>query len=414
MDIACPRQELRQKLSRICTDVGAAAGLPSIDITKWFGGDVVECCSEENARHYNRRFGLSAENAQNNSISQERMYLYTNPCLLDRDELFAYMMNAVELRGAMNVDPPMPCDRSTDGHPFSLILDHQIKYRMHQQLNLEQEAKRHKLRLQQNRGLLTQLLMPHKLSTRFVVEMHCYISRLLSLLVVEESLYKSRESIVTQSPLVLHSTEALLGLPYLNEQCVEVGTCAKSIQAEALNAFLPPHYACWDKEYPLSHNMQALLNCYARNDVNKRDDDLWHQKIRQAYTMEDYSSLFRVEDILIAMVGHGANMIPSPAEVDHSVENDVAYLRFIMCLFFVIYVCNKSGRFKRPLSFTRLDNTSNIVFHAPSAMHLFNVAPGSMFCHGGYVYFRPPEEPLSAVLIRSKCVLSLFLKLSVD
>lgn len=372
------------------------------------------CCTAENVKLHNQRFGLSAANAHSNSISQEKMYLYTNTCLLDREELFAHMMDAVEQRGARNGGAIRPDDKSDDGHLPVLIHEHKLKYRMHQQHNLEKDARRHKLRLQHNKGLLTRLLMPHTLSTRFLVEMHSYISRLLILFVVEESLYKSMESIVTQSPLFLHTTEDLLRLPYLNEQCVEVEACAKSIQAEALNAFLPPHYACWDKEYPLSHNMQALLNCYARNDVNKRDDESWHDKIRQAYTMQDYSGLFRVEDILVAMVSHGANMIPSPAECDHSIENDVAFLRFIMCVLFVIYVCNKSGHFRVPLAFTRLDNPTNVVFHAPSTMHLFNIVPGYMFCHGGYVYIRPPEEPLSRSLLRSKCVLSLLLKLSVN
>ena len=414
MDNACPRQDLRHHLARICTDIGAAAGLPTIDITKWIGGDVAACCTAENVKLHNQRFGLSAETAHTNSISQEKMFLYTNPCLLDRDELFAHMMDAVERRGATDGEPTTSGGKSDDGHLPVLIREHQIKYRKHQQHNLEQAAKRHKLRLQNNRGLLTQLLMPHTLSTRFVVEMHCYISQLLCLVVVEESLHKIRESIVTQSPRFLCTTEELVKLPYLNQQCVEVGACAKSIQAEALNAFLPPHYACWDKEYPLSHNMQALLNCYARNDVNKRDDDSWHDKIRQAYTMQEYSGLFRVEDILIAMASHGANMIPTPAEGDHSVENDVAYLRFLMCILFVIYVCNKSGRFMAPLSFTRLDNPTNLVFHAPTTTHLFNISPGIMFCHGGHIYIRPPEEHLSAVVLRSKCVLSLIVKMAAD
>ena len=261
--------------------------------------------------------------------------------------------------------------------------------------------------------MLKRLLMPHTLSTRFLLEMHRNISRLLTLLVVENSLDMIRNTIVTVVPVFNHTTQELFRLRYLNEMSVHVETCANNMRSEALNAFFPPHYACWDKDNPLTHSMQPLLDCYARTDLKRPRIDSWHDKIKQAHTMQDYIGLLRVEDILISMVDKGENMVPILTEADHIIKTDVTILRFIVCVLFVIHVHNTSGRFcKKKLVFARLDNPQDIVFNSASSMHVYNIAPGQVFCHGGYLYVRPPDSRQAGIVLRSKCILSLLLRLS--
>jgi len=412
MDI--PHQDITHVLSLVCTDIGAAAGLPSIDITKWTGGDVGASCTNENVTAHNLRFGLSRETAHKNNMGEEKMYLYTNSCLLNREELFAYFMNAVESRGPQNGVAGLAEDEIHEHEPLvSYIREHKKKYIMHQNRNLQRANSRHAVRLQQNKDMLKGLLMPHKLSTRFLAEMHRNISKLLTLSVLEKSLYMIRNNIVTVPVVFNHTTQELFRLHYLNEVSVHVETSAKSICSEALNAFLPPHYACWDKGNPLCHSMQPLLDCYARTDLGNPVLELWHNTIKQAHTMQDYTGLLRVEDILTGMVSKGENMTPIPREIDHIMKNDVATLRFIVCVLFVIHIHNTSrGISNHPLFFTRLDNPNHIVFHSPSSMHLYSIAPGQVFCHGGYLYVRPPDMQQAGTVLRSKCILSLCLRLS--
>lgn len=370
-------------------------------------------CTDENVKHHNQRFGLCAKTAHQNSISDAQMYIYTNPGLLDREALFAYLMDAVSRRGAQSGAKTQPghVEEENDGKVNSFIQDHKKKYRKHYQRIKDRENKKHMLRLQQNKDTLKQLLMPKTLNTRFLLEINHNISHLLSLLVLEESLHKIRGSIITVPTKFNHTTEDLYRLDYLNEQYVHVEACANSILPEALNAFFPPHYACSDKDNPFSHSMQPLLDCYARNDVSSHTNESWHDQIKRAYTMQDYSSLQCAEDILSAMVSKGDNIVPILSEADHSLENDVALLRFIMCVLFVIYVCNKSKRLCKPLSFTRLDNPANIVFHLPSSKHVYDIPPGRILCHGGYVYIRQPDLHCAGTMLRSKCILSLCLRL---
>lgn len=413
MDITCPPRDIRQTLSLICTNIGAAADLSDIDITTWIGKDVAASCTDDTIKLQNEHFGLCSKTAHRNSISDVQMYLYTNPCLLDREELFAYMMDAVGRRDTQSSDTVSPenVEQDSGEHLSPLILEQKEKFRMHHRGLIERDNAKHMLRLQKNKDLLRQMLMPQTLSTRFLFEMHHNICRLLSLLVVEESLHKMREIIVTVPPMFYHTTEDLVRLTYINEQSVHIESFANSILAEALNAFLPPHYACWDKTNPLSHSMHPLIDCYARTDACRVNDHVWHDKLKAAYTMEDYIKLMRVEDILVAMVAKGDNIVPVLSQADHSIENDVPFLRFIMCVLFLIHVCNKSERFGKPLFFTRLDNAANIIFNVRSTMSIYNIKPGQMFCHGGYIYIRPPGMQPAGVIIRSKCILSLHLRL---
>ena len=419
MDARHPSHDIAGVLSLICTDIGAAAGLPNIDITKLTGSDVAASCTDDNVAVHNQKFGLSTKVAHGNSIKNEVMFLYTNPCLLDRDELFMHLENAVRKRGSQkdgeSSRPPAGVEEESDERLSALIDEHNNNYAMHQQRNLHRANMKHAARLQQNKDLLTRLLMPHTLSTRFLLEMHHYISGLLTLIVAEESLHMIRNSIVTVPATFNHATRDLVNLRYLNEMCVNVETCANSVQTEALHAFFPPHYACWDKDNGLSHAMQPLLDCYARNDMVKPMDDSWHENIKRAHTMQDYTKLLRVEDILISMVCKGDNMVPVLAAADHSIESEVALMRFIVCVLFVIHIHNMSKRFcKSPLSFTRLDNPENIVVHSASSAHIYDIAPGRVFCHGGYLHVRPPDASRANSVLRSRCILSLCLRLAGD
>lgn len=95
---------------------------------------------------------------------------------------------------------------------------------------------------------------------------------------------------------------------------------------------------------PLSRSMQTLIGCYARTYACRVNDQFWHDQIKAAYTctMEDCIQVLTVEDILVAMVAKGDTIVPVLSEADHRIDNDVPYLRFIMCVLFVIHVCNKS------------------------------------------------------------------------
>ena len=416
MDRTCPRADIKQTIALICTDIGTAAGLRNIDITRRIGSDVAASCTDENVKLHNQHFGLCAKTAHQNSISNVQMYLFTNPGLLDREELFAYLMDAVGRRGTQGGGETQTghVEEQKDEQLDPFIHEHNEKYRKHYQRIMDQENAKHTLRLQQNKEVLRQLLMPKTLNTRFLLEVNHNISHLLSLLVLEERLHKIRESIITVPTIFNHTTEDLYKLDCLNEQYVHVERCANSILAEALNVFFPPHYACWNKDNPLSHTMQPLLDCYARNDVSSPTDESWHDQMKRAYTMHDYSRLQRAEDILTAMVGKGDNIVPILSEADHRIENDATLLRFIMCVLFVIDVCNKSKRLCKPLSFTRLDHPANIVFHLPSSKHVYDIRQGQMFCHGGYLYIRRPDMHCAGTMLRSKCILSLCLRLCAD
>lgn len=414
MDRSCPRQKLKDTLRLICTNIGEAASLPEVDISMLIGKDVADACTQEKVNFYNKKFGLCPETARKNSITDEQMYLYTNPCLLDRAELFAYLVDLVEQRGTCINGAVQPSNVEEDENENLLIKEQKDKYRIHKQHIMAKENAKHMLRLQKNKELLRRLLLPQTLSTRFLLEMHHYITSLLCLVVVEESLQRMRERIVTVPTIFDHATQDLFRLSYLNEQSVHVESFANGIQGEALNAFFPPHYSCWDNQNPLSHSMQPLLDCYARTDASTSIDDSWHDQIKAAYTMAEYLKLQSVEDILISMVAKGDNIVPIPSDDAHSMKNDAELLRFIICVLFVIHVCNLSQHFEKPLSFSRLDNPANLLLHGLSNTYVYNLHPGRLFCHGGYLYIRPPTRQRSTVVLRSKCILSLCLELSAD
>ena len=410
MDRTCRHEHIKQTISLICTDIGTVAGLPDIDITKWMGTNVTVSCTDENVKRDNRRFGLCSKTAHQNLISDVQMYIYTNPALLDREELFAYLVDSVGRRGIQSDGH----EKQINGNLDTLIHDHNEQFRMHRQRIKDRENTKHMLRLQQNKDLLRHLLMPKTLSTRFLLQTHRTISHLLSLSVLEDSLKQIQDIIITVPTTFDHSTQDLYKIGVVNSQYVHVENCANTILPEALNAFFPPHYACWDKDNPLSHSMQPLLDCYRRNYMNSMVDESWHDQMKIAYTMQDYNGLLCVEDILIAMVNKGDNIIPTQLEDDHRIINDVALLRFIMCVLFVVYVCNKCKKFCKPFSFTRVDNPANIIFHSPSSKHVYDIAPGKLFCHGGFLYIRRPNSHHAATVLRSKCILSLVLKLCTD
>ena len=413
MDRTCSRQNIEQVISGICTDVGQAAGLSNIDITEWTGGDVADSCKDDKVTMSCQCFGLSATTASKNMISMEKMFLYTNPSLVDREELFKYFMDAVGRREVSNNSMTYLSQTNEEQNEHSsFICEHRQKYRNHQHRILVQTNLQHAQRLQLNKELLTRLLMPHTLSTRFLMEIHRNVSHLLALLVAERSFHMVSSHIVTLPPIFDHRTEQLFRLSHLNEICVDVEACASSIQAQALNGFLPSHYACWDKDNPLFCTMQPLLDLYARNDVDRQKDDCWHDQIKQAYTMQDYKQLMRVDDILNLMVDKGDNVVPLLTDSNSFLQKDVVVLRFIVCLLFVIHVHNTFTCFhKTPLSFTRLDNPDNVIFHSPSSTHICNITPGQFFCYQGYLHIRPQDKRRSNIVLRSKCILSLFLSL---
>lgn len=410
-------RDIEGVLSAVCTDVGQAARLPAIDINTWTGADVVASCTGEHVAIQNRWFGLCTETANKNSIREETMFLYTNPCLLNREKLFEYFVTVVGQRRAQNgsVTNPQHIEGDICEQQYSFIDEHKKKYILHQQRKNEQANRQHALRLQQNKERLTQLLMPHTISKQFLLQIHHNVSCLLALLVAENSLHAIRSKIITIAQIFNHETDELFRLSHLNEMYMHIETYASTMQAEVLNTFFPPHYACLEKENHLSHTMQPLLDCYARNDTSRQKDENWQDLIKRAYTMQDYIGLMRVEDILSGMVDIGDNIVPIQTATDQHIENDVATLRFIVCVLFVIHTWNTSKHLcKSPMSFTRLDNPKNIIFHPASSTYVYDIAPGRVFCHGGYLYCRPPQAHKKGIILRSKCILSLCLRLCMD
>lgn len=403
-------EDINQSLQLICTDIAKTCGLEDIDVSKLVGGDVRENCQEENVKKHFQRVGLTMTAARRNKLKPEDMFIYTNPCVLDREELFDYLLDLIEEKQSVNTPLTHSAQVERENDTPSLYDEQKQKYVLHHERILERVKAKKALSLEENKEFLCQILMPYTFNSRFLVQIHKTICQLVAMCVVEESLYMIRDNVVTV-PALFHKREELYKLLYLNEISVDVAACAKSIRSDVLNAFLPPHYAVWDKENPMAYSIHPLLDCYARNDASCAKADIWHEQIKQAHTMHDYLELMRVEDILARIVLKGDNIVPVHTDMEEFLKHDVQTLRFLVCVLFVIYIHNMSQKNsgRKPLSFTRLDNADNIIFHQPSCKHVYQILPGNVFCHGGYIYVRSPDK--ESTVLRSKCILSLCWKL---
>lgn len=395
------REELQEAIDELCTDIGASAGLVDIDITTLAGGNVVPSSIDKHAENALKRYSLYDKTIE--PLNKEQVFLYTNPCMLDMGDLIAHTIERVRHR--MDGDSAEWSQNTVS----AFIHEHKVKFMKHHHRIIEKANAMNAMHLEQKKGQLARLLMPHTLSKRFLLEVHRNIQCLLATCIAEASLCRHCRETSLVEPLFKRTREHFYKLGYLIGNRVEVPTCVNKIRGEALNAFFPRYYAVLDAEYPMAFAMQPLLDCYARTDIKATDE--WHEEMRRAYTMQDYSGLYEVSDILGRMVMNGDNMVPDCTDLCCK-RNDVKTLRFIMCVLFVIHVHNTSEFFRtRPMSFTRLDNNANIIEHSATSTYVYDFAPGKFFCRGGYLYVRHLDAKNTGTILRSKCVLSLCLEL---